>query len=70
MSKGDRSVFEEEDERNRAKNVPEEDKGGANRKSAFKFVVPRPITAPKSQKSLRKMLIISTIISKELNFLK
>ncbi len=70
MSESDRSVFEEEDERNRAENIPEEDEGGANRKSAFEFVVPRPITAPKSQKSLRKMPITSTKISGELNFLK
>ena len=73
MLEGDGSVFGEEDEeegRNRAENVPEEDEGGANRKSAFEFIVPRPVTAPKSQKSLRKMPITPTKISGELNFLK
>lgn len=66
MSEGDGSIFGEKDEgeeRNIAENGPEEDKGVANRKSAFEFVVPRSVTAPKSKKPLRKMPITPTKIS-------
>lgn len=72
MPEGDESVMEEEEMTDRKKEVEdgsEEDGGTTKRNLAFRFAIPRPITAPKSRLS-RKSPVTSTKISGELNFLK
>lgn len=72
MSQGDESELEEEEVREEgegAEDGSEEDEGITDRKSAFSFAVPRPVTAPKS-KVLGKLPVTPTKIFGELNFLK
>ena len=72
MPERDESVMEEEEMTDGEKEVEdrsEEDEGTTKRNSAFRFAVPRPVTAPKSRVS-GKAPVTPTKISGELNFLK